>query len=300
MTNWPDEHKNRVFELIRSLNVGGDGSALDLGCGNGIYTKIIKEALPGWRVYGSDISEVALVNARGFYPELEFLLPGELKRSGVKFDFVFTHHVLEHVPDIGSVLDNLRDISSARAIWLHIMPCGNAGSLEHRICGMRRSGIVQSRGNCFFFEDDSHLRRLSSGELDKLVLDRGFVREAGHFANHFWGALEWMTLISPGDILRMADPRKAKGLYASYQSSVLAAVLVLVKFSRFPANTIDYKFAMMRSRAMKIVWAMTLLFYPGSKLVNECLRLLTRLEWRYFREFPNGSEMYMRYERKNA
>ncbi|KJR40670.1 Methyltransferase type 12 domain protein [Candidatus Magnetoovum chiemensis] len=40
------------------------GNGLDFGCGNGVFTKVLKTALPGWNIYGCDLSDVAIENAK--------------------------------------------------------------------------------------------------------------------------------------------------------------------------------------------------------------------------------------------
>ena len=65
MLEWPDEKKQRVHEVIQDLHLPASGDALDFGCGNGIFTSVLKRALPtDWKVYGTDISNVAIENAR--------------------------------------------------------------------------------------------------------------------------------------------------------------------------------------------------------------------------------------------
>lgn len=64
MDEWPVEKKQRVFEVIRSLNLPDEGEALDFGCGNGVFTEVMRQALPKWKIYGTDISAVAIENAK--------------------------------------------------------------------------------------------------------------------------------------------------------------------------------------------------------------------------------------------
>ena len=56
MAEWPVEKKQRIFKIIQQLELPENGKVLDIGCGNGVFTDVIKQALPKWEVYGAEIS----------------------------------------------------------------------------------------------------------------------------------------------------------------------------------------------------------------------------------------------------
>ncbi len=109
MDQWPIEKQHRVFEVVRGLNLPAQGNALDFGCGNGVFTEVIRRTLPGWTVYGTDISETAIRNAAQRYPKCRFFVLEDGNSADKKFNFLFTHHVLEHVY-------SLTDAIQARAL----------------------------------------------------------------------------------------------------------------------------------------------------------------------------------------
>src|SRR5574340_1305298 len=169
MDEWAIEKKQRVFETIRSLELPDVGEARDFGCGNGVFTEVMRQALPsGWKVYGTDISAIAVEHASKRYPGCIFYEPDDKELIGKGFDFIFTHHVLEHVYDLAHVLDEMHAFLRDKAAILHILPCGNEGSFEHGICLLRKDGINPELENRFFFEDEGHVRRLSTDQLSKL------------------------------------------------------------------------------------------------------------------------------------
>ena len=53
MDEWPVEKKRKVLEVIQELQLPAIGYALDFGCGNGVLTEIIRQALPSWKIYGT-------------------------------------------------------------------------------------------------------------------------------------------------------------------------------------------------------------------------------------------------------
>ena len=87
MEEWDDLKKNKVKEVLLELKLPPTGKALDFGCGNGVFTKIIKDTLPGWQVYGVEISSIAVQNARKRIPGCTFFEAGESDNYKGQFDF---------------------------------------------------------------------------------------------------------------------------------------------------------------------------------------------------------------------
>src|SRR5262249_20699295 len=50
MEDYSPEAKQRIFDVIRALDLPREGAALDFGCGNGVLTDIIRQALPNWKI----------------------------------------------------------------------------------------------------------------------------------------------------------------------------------------------------------------------------------------------------------
>ena len=169
LEDWPIDKKQRIIEVIRSLNLPKKGEAIDFGCGNGALTMVIKQALPtGWCVYGVDISEIAVENAKKRFPECTFYAHGDIDYLDKKFDFVFTHHVLEHVFNLSQAIDDINNHLKNDGALLHILPCGNEGSFEHSIVILRKDGIDRAAEDRFFYEDAGHIRRLNTKNLSDL------------------------------------------------------------------------------------------------------------------------------------
>ena len=172
MDEWPLKKKQRVIEIIRGLQLPEKGDALDFGCGNGILTEIVRQVLPAWNVYGTDISITAIEHAKARYPDCCFFHLEDNHCKDKKFDFLFTNHVLEHVYSLQETLKKIVDFLKPTSFMLHLLPCGNKGSFEYRICLLNREGINRKMGNRFFFEDHSHLRRLTGAQLKDLAGER--------------------------------------------------------------------------------------------------------------------------------
>jgi len=297
MEEWPTDKKQRILELIKGVNLSETGDALDFGCGNGEFTAVLKAALPKWNVYGMDISSIAIDNARKRHPGCIFFVPSDMLLMNKKFDFLFSHHVLEHGYDIDKAWREIDRYLKRQASTLHVLPCGNQGSFEYDLCVLRKDGIDADMGNRFAFEDISHLRRLTTQQMDHAarLYDLGPVLD--YYSNQFYGALDWITLLSPGLILDMTNPGKAKDKISALKLIFLTSILIFIKLMRFPANTIDYKKGKMKWYKYYFLFSALLIFYPFSKLTNVCLKYMSNAEWKNERSRKNGSEMYLYYKR---
>src|SRR3954469_2646539 len=87
MEEWDESKKGKVEEIIRSLDLPKKGKALDFGCGNGVFTIIIKKCLPDWDVYGVEISPTAVQNATRKFPGCNFFTSDKANDYNNYFDF---------------------------------------------------------------------------------------------------------------------------------------------------------------------------------------------------------------------
>jgi ubiquinone/menaquinone biosynthesis C-methylase UbiE len=299
MDEWPIDKKRRIGDVIRELGLPNEGDAVDFGCGHGVVTEVLRQALPpAWKVYGVDVSETAIGRARERYPHCTFMCADDPALIGKRFDFVFTHHVLEHVYDVSLVLDEIVRLATPHGTMLHILPCGNAGSLEHQICLLRKDGINLSLENRFFFEDEGHVRRLTSAQLCRLCSDRGFTLADESYGNQYHGGVEWITRAGPQFIELLTNTAQAVGEEEQAQLKAIRFRLMMYAQLRRAVFELDNRLAI-TPKSWRNYVAITLLapLYLGSKLIDLYLRRRAIVEWHDRKREPNGSEMYLYFRR---
>jgi ubiquinone/menaquinone biosynthesis C-methylase UbiE len=297
MEDWPPERKQRITDVVRSLKLPAAGEAIDFGCGNGVLTDVLRQALPGWNIIGIDISPTAVNNARMRFPACTFYVADTQKLTGRRFDLLFTHHVLEHVIDLKAVLEQMSRMLKPVGGMLHILPCGNPGSFEHEVCLLRQNGIDHQRGGRFFFEDPSHLRRLTSAQLNGMCRTEGFVPDIQYYGNQYFGALRWITESLPL-IGRFADPAAAEDLSAAKRLQSIRFRLFVIALLRAPAFRFDRALRLRRRSSRHLLLLLLgLPLYPISKIVELLLSQKAAEEWREQRHVLSGSEMYLFFRR---
>ncbi|HYK89712.1 MAG TPA: class I SAM-dependent methyltransferase [Acidobacteriota bacterium] len=299
MDEWPAEKKQRIFQIIRSIEVPDYGESIDFGCGNGVFTDVVRQALPPkWRVYGVDISSTAVRNAARRYPECTFFVSGARELTGRRFDFLFTHHVLEHVFNLGQVLTEIDEILKENATVVHVLPCGNEGSFEHQICRLRSDGIDLRRENRFFFEDEGHVRRLTSNQLIELYEKKEFVLAKEYYSNQYYGAIDWITQSGPGFVLSFVDIEPAVYQEARERLRKIRRKLLLLWALRYPASMVDGRLRR-RTRSLRdyCLLALGLPLYLFAKPTDLYLKRKARNEWEGRKTDRNGSEMYLCFKR---
>jgi SAM-dependent methyltransferase len=242
---------------------------------------------------------VALEHARRDVADCEFLDISDPAMAGRKFDFLFTHHVLEHVYDIDAVWQQIAGLMKPDSAMLHILPCGNAGSLEYRISRLVSEGFDPTRGNRFFFEDEGHLRRLDTAQMTEMAAAAGFALEREYYSHQYHGAVDWITRTAPRFAASLADPARARDEPARRElarlrrrllpATVLRALLHRLRSFRRGGGTGLKRWAVLFA---------ALGAYPVARLVDRRARREAEAEWRERNQDPRGSEMYLFFARR--
>jgi trans-aconitate methyltransferase len=298
MEEWPIERKRRISEIIRSLPLPETGEALDFGCGNGVLTDIIRQALPGWKVYGTDLSTHAVKSANQRYPDCTFFTANSEAFAGKRFDFVFTNHVFEHVFNLHEVFGYMDDYLKPQAAMLHFLPCGNPGSYEHQICLLRHDGINPQMENRFFFEDEGHVRRLTTEEFAQLSATRGFKLVKEFYSNQYYGAVNWITNSSPKFVLQFTDAARAVSPAAKRQLNQARRQLMTITVLRLPTQVIE-KLGQKQNKTMKhrTILAIAKVLQVFSNPVDRHWQRQAQNEWDARQSERTGSEMCLYFKR---
>jgi SAM-dependent methyltransferase len=310
MDCWDRDKLGAVAEVLGDIALAPGARILDFGCGTGVFTELMGRLHPQAEVYGCDPSTAAVRQAASRCEGANFFcLDREFSEGHAgAFDLIVTHHVLEHVVDLQETAGEIVALVKPGGRMMHILPCGNPGSLHHQICGFYHDGIEPDAGNRFFFEDPSHLRRLTTEELCAAFAPAGFRMARAVYSDQFWGGIRFITEGSPSQILELFDPWRSKpgnrvrvlgwrlamlALFAA-RAPVLALGRVGHLLQRFRQGTrqLDAR----RALLILAIVPPALLFYLPSLLADCAVRYLARREWRCHRDRPGGTEIMALFE----
>lgn len=298
MEEWDEGKKNKVREILNGLPLPATGKVLDFGCGNGVFTAVLKECLPNWDVYGVEISKNAVANARKKHPSCTFFIAEEAAKYKQQFDFLFSHHVIEHVPDLNETFRIINDYLKPESYQLHILPCGNKGSFEYNIARLKKNGIERSKENRFFYEEPGHLRRLTSSEFGQWENNIGFQLQQAFFAGQYDGAVNWITKSSPRFVKRLtaaddAVNEEARKMLTSFRKKLLPLTYQQFAYSKF------WQLKSKWHKSAKDYAILAILFAPAmiSKLVFDKMERKSDEEWQKRKHEANGSEMFLFFKR---
>ena len=232
MNGWDNHIESKIhtfFEKITTL----EGTWLDFGCGQGSLTRLLKSIHPEGDVEGCDISSVAIQKASEQNSDIPFLV-WQSSQMKERYSLIFSHHVLEHVFNLEETLDQIDQVSGKGTFHCHVLPCGNEGSLEWKVANATQSGH-EDNGR-FFFEEDGHLRRLTSDQLVSLYKRKGYHLVASQFTNQYYGGFKWIISLGPGFICDFADPQKGRSFASAAWLYVLRFRLLLLWRMQYLSN----------------------------------------------------------------
>ncbi len=105
------EYNFNVDDSIRPFKLtDGQGTLIDIGCGDGLPLSILHEL--GFKCYGVDSSEEGIDLAVNHNVSAEFFIETAEKfaKRGLEFDYLYSLNTIEHLDDPSCMVDIMRKI----------------------------------------------------------------------------------------------------------------------------------------------------------------------------------------------
>lgn len=164
---------------------------LDYGCGNGLFYPLLKSLFPEAEIYGADISTVAIDQIKEKYPEInkkvDIINNDKTTFPSNLFDVVVSVEVMEHVAGLQEYLKEINRILKEDGVFVWTTPCANRYSIEHIYSILTKQIELSSTGEKRWkWEDPTHLRRLTSEEVEIALKKSGFYDVDILYRAHFF------------------------------------------------------------------------------------------------------------------
>ena len=101
-----------IYQVKRFLKNDRNERILDIGCGKGIITKLIKKELPNISIDAIDISKLAIKTAKREAPGINFIVADACKYKTKKnvYDLILLNNIYEHVDNPITLLKNAKKL----------------------------------------------------------------------------------------------------------------------------------------------------------------------------------------------
>ena len=120
LSGMPRRRSDVFLERLISIDrIADGGSALDVGCGNGVTLRSMSSLLPNWQLNGFEIDDGKLARLSSI-PRFKQLFTGSLDRIQQTFDLVTMVHSLEHFPDPFAALRILRQNVCRDSLFIEV------------------------------------------------------------------------------------------------------------------------------------------------------------------------------------
>jgi trans-aconitate 2-methyltransferase len=103
-----DERTRPSVDLVSRIAIDSPERVIDLGCGPGNSTRVLRERWPDARIVGMDSSADMIDTARSEQPDGEWILAGiEDWQADAPYDVVFSNAALQWLPNHATLVESL-------------------------------------------------------------------------------------------------------------------------------------------------------------------------------------------------
>ena len=169
------ERTQPAIDLVRRVERRTVSSALDVGCGPGNSSAVIKSVFPEAEILGIDFSADMIERAKKDYPDITFEqwdADEFTEKTGKKFDLIFSNACLQWLPDQFKTITNLYKLLNENGVMAIQIPCNfdePIHQLIHKVVtGEKWKTVFKQQRNCVMSSVEEYFDVISalSDEFD--------------------------------------------------------------------------------------------------------------------------------------
>jgi len=120
------ERTQPSIDLVNRITIDNPKRIIDIGCGPGNSTAVLKEKYPNAYILGVDFSPNMIEKAKSEHPDIDFMLfdaSKDFNKLEGKFDIVFSNACIQWIPEHKKLINNMMSILSKGGIMAVQTPC---------------------------------------------------------------------------------------------------------------------------------------------------------------------------------
>jgi ubiquinone/menaquinone biosynthesis C-methylase UbiE len=181
----PASHDLAATRLIRMLaafeKLAVGAQVMEVGCGAGRQARTLKNLRPELQVFGCDLSQLAIAEARKYNDGVGYEVSdaARLPYVDARFDAVMLFDVLEHVPDVESVMREVARVLKPGGLFHAYIPIeGQAHTVFSWLRNSRRLPLARWKR-----EQIGHIQQLTDSSVIEVLQKCGL--EPQHYDYSF-------------------------------------------------------------------------------------------------------------------
>lgn len=169
------------------VGLPGGAKVLEVGCGAGRQARTLKKLRPNLEIHGCDLSQRAIDEAKSYNDGVEYRVANasRLPYEDASFEAVMLFDVLEHVPDVESVVREIARVLKPGGLFHGFIPIeGQPHTLFYRLRHSQRLPIARWKK-----ERIGHIQQLTDSGLEELFRRCGFSLRDMSYSFHLAGQI---------------------------------------------------------------------------------------------------------------
>jgi len=168
---YEDERTQPSYDLVSRVDVSSPANIIDIGCGPGNSTRVLRERWPNAHIFGLDSSREMIAKARSGYPRGEWILADAANwKTDIGYDIVFSNAVLQWIPNHEVLLRALFDHVNERGALAVQIPANDGSPLQQAVLKVSSreewlapmagcEKLLTYRNACFYYDQLSAVSR---------------------------------------------------------------------------------------------------------------------------------------------